>query len=183
MISLVDCNNFYVSCERVFQPEFEGKPVLALSNNDGTVISRSNEVKALGIKMGVPFFEVKDICKRHNVKSFSSNYVLYNSLSTKIMTILKDLSVNQEIYSIDEAFLDLTGIPNLTAYSQEMRTRVKKWTGIPISVGLGQTKVLAKFANHLAKKHTFLNGVCNLDELGLSRVEKAMHITDVLEGA
>lgn len=150
----------YASCERVFQPNLEGKPIVVLSNNDGCVVARSNEAKLIpGIKMGVPYFEVKNICKKYNIKTFSSNYPLYSSFSARVMSILRDFAINQEIYSIDESFLDLTGISNLTSYSQKMRATVKQWTGIPVSVGLGQTKVLAKFANHLAKKHKFLNNV------------------------
>ena len=181
MISLVDCNNFYVSCERLFQPQLEGKPVIILSNNDGCAVARSNEAKALGIKMGVPYFEIKDLCRKHGVQVFSSNYTLYGDLSNRVHSVLKDMAVRQEVYSVDESFLDLSGIPNLTNYAQKIRSRVKQWTGIPVCVGLGHTKVLAKFANHLAKKHKFLNGVCNLDELGQSRVDKAMQITQVGE--
>ena len=181
MISLVDCNNFYVSCERLFQPQLEGKPVIILSNNDGCAVARSNEAKALGIKMGVPYFEIKDLCRKHGVQVFSSNYTLYGDLSNRVHSVLKDMAVRQEVYSVDESFLDLSGIPDLTNYAQKIRSRVKQWTGIPVCVGLGHTKVLAKFANHLAKKHKFLNGVCNLDELGQSRVDKAMQITQVGE--
>jgi DNA polymerase V len=142
----------------------------------------SNESKLVpGIKMGVPYYQIKDICNKYNIHVFSSNYTLYNSFSKRVHAILKDFSVTQETYSIDEVFQDLTGIPNLTAYSQEMRARVKQWVGIPVSVGIGQTKTLAKFGNYLAKRHKFLNGVCNLEEIGDSRVNKAMQITDVSE--
>ena len=181
MISLVDCNSFYVSCERVFQPWLEGKPVIVLSNNDGCVVARANEAKALGIKMGVPYFEIKDLCRKHKVHVYSSNYTLYGDLSARVMSILKEFGVRQEVYSIDESFLDLSGIPDLTNYGQKIRDRVKKWTGIPVCVGIGQTKVLAKLANHLAKKHPFLDGVCNLEELGQARVDHAMQITPVGE--
>jgi DNA polymerase V len=181
MISLVDCNNFYASCERVFQPELEGKPLIILSNNDGCAIARSNEAKALGIKMGAPYFEIKDICKKHGVHVYSSNYTLYGSMSKRVMLVLKDFAVRQEVYSIDECWLDLSGIPDLINYGQQIRSRVKQWTGIPVSVGIGQTKVLAKFANYLAKKHKFLNNVCNLAELGTNRVDRAMQITPVGE--
>ena len=183
MISLVDCNNFYASCERVFQPQLNGKPVIILSNNDGCVIARSNEVKQnpISIKMGVPYFEIKQQCQKYAVHVFSSNYTLYGNMSARVHSILKDMAVRQEVYSIDESFLDLTGIADLTNYAQKIRSRVKQWTGIPVCVGLGQTKVLAKLANHLAKKHKFLNGVCNLEELGQSRVDRAMQITPVSE--
>lgn len=181
MFALVDCNNFYASCERVFRPELKERPLIVLSNQDGAVISRSNEAKSLGIKMGIPYYQIKEVCKKYDVQIFSSNYVLYNSISVRLMSILAKFAVSQEIYSIDETFLDLMGINNLTAYSEKMRATVMQCTSIPISVGVGQTKVLAKFANYLAKKHKFLNNICNLDELGDTRVNKAMQITDVAE--
>ena len=181
MIALIDVNNFYASCERVFCPSLENKPVLVLSNNDGCAIARSAEVKALGIKMGQPFFEIKDLCARHNVHVFSSNYTLYASMSARFQATVKQFGLRQEVYSIDENFLDLKGIPNLTEHGQKIKQTVKKWTGLPVCVGIGQTKVLAKFANHLAKKHKFLDGVCNLNELGEARTTKAMQLTDVSE--
>ncbi|MCC2626293.1 MAG: domain protein DNA-repair protein [Burkholderiales bacterium] len=181
MIALVDCNNFYASCETIFRPELKEKPIIVLSNQDGAVISRSNASKVLGVKMGVPYYQIKEICDKYGVQIFSSNYALYNSMSKRVMSILGNFAVSQEIYSIDESFLDLNGIDNLTAYSEKMRTTVMQWTSIPISVGLGSTKVLAKFANYLAKKHKFLDNVCNLEELGETRVNKAMQITDVAE--
>ena len=183
MIALVDCNNFYVSCERVFQPQLEGKPVIVLSNNDGCVVARSAEAKAkpLSIKMGVPYFEIKDFCRKHGVFVYSSNYTLYGNLSHRVHSILKDMAVRQEVYSVDESFLDLSGIPDLTNYAQKIRSRVKQWTGIPVCVGLGQTKCLCKFGNYLAKRYKFLNGVCNLEELGQIRVDKAMQIIPVGE--
>jgi DNA polymerase V len=165
----------------VFQPHLEHKPIIILSNNDGCAVARSHEAKSLGIKMGVPYFEIKDICQKHDIQVFSSKYTLYSSMSRRVMSILKDFAVRQEIYSIDESFLDLTGVPNLTNYGQKIRDTVKQWTGIPVCIGIGHTKVLAKFANHLAKKHKFLNGVCNLNELGQARVDKAMKITSVSE--
>ena len=181
MIALIDCNNFYCSCERVFQPMLEGKKIVVLSNQDGCAVARSNEVKPF-VKMGQPYFEFKHLCKELEIHVFSSNYVLYGSLSKRVMATLKEFGVRQEIYSIDECFLDLTGVADLTKYGHSIRARVKQWTGIPVSVGIGgQTKTLAKFANHLAKKHQFLNGVCNLEELGQSRVENAMKITPVGE--
>ncbi len=181
MIALVDCNNFYVSCERVFQPLLEGKPVIVLSNNDGCIISRSNEAKKLGIKMGASFFEVESLCKKYNVHVFSSNYALYADMSSRVMTTLKQFGIRQEIYSIDESFIDLTGILNLGLYGKEIKNVVKKYTGIPVGVGVGQTKVLAKFANYLAKKYVFLDEVCNLNELGVDRTNKAMQITPINE--
>jgi DNA polymerase V len=181
MISLVDCNNFYASCERVFQPSLENKPVLILSNNDGCVIARSNEVKALGIKMGQPYFEIKNMCQTLGINVFSSNYTLYSDMSSRVMAVLKDFAVRQEIYSIDEAFLDVTGIRDLVEHGQKIRAIVKQYVGLPVCVGTGRTKVLAKFANHLAKKHPFLNGVCDLNTLGNERTNKAMKLTNVKE--
>lgn len=179
MICLVDANCFYVSCERVFQPQLEGKPVIVLSNNDGCAVARSNEAKALGIKMGVPYFEIRQQCEKHGVYAFSSNYTLYGDMSRRFHQTLSQFAVKQEVYSIDESFLDLSGIPDLTSHGQKIRKTVKQWLGIPSCVGIGQTKVLAKFANHLAKKHQFLNGVCNLSELSPERLDKAMKITSV----
>lgn len=182
MIALVDCNNFYASCERVFQPDLEGKPVIVLSNNDGCVIARSNEAKSIPeIKMGVPYFEIKDLCKKYNISVHSSNYELYASMSKRVMTILKDLSVKQEVYSIDESFLSLEGIHDLTSHAKHIHATIKNWTGLPVSVGIGQTKVLAKFANYLSKKHKFLNNMCYLNEFGVRRIDKAMQITPVNE--
>ncbi len=181
MIALVDCNNFYASCERVFQPSLENKPIIVLSNNDGCAVARSNEAKALGIKMGAPYFEIKHICDKHRVNVFSSNYTLYGNMSKRVMNTLQQFAPRQEIYSIDECFLDLAGMQDLTEHGQKIRKTVKQWTGIPVGVGIAKTKVLAKFANHLAKKYPFLNGVCNLEELGESRTNKAMQIVGVEE--
>lgn len=181
MIALVDCNNFYASCERVFQPSLEGKPIIILSNNDGCAVARSNEAKALGIRMAQPYFEIKDLCEKHNVHVFSSNYTLYADMSQRVMQILKKYAVKQEIYSIDECFLDLSGLSNLTGHGQEIRTTIKQWLGIPVCVGIGKTKVLAKLANYLAKKYSFLNGVCNMADLGEERVNKALQITPINE--
>ena len=181
MLALVDCNNFYASCERVFQPALEGKPIIVLSNNDGCAVARSNEAKALGIKMGAPYFEIKQICDKYKVNVFSSNYTLYGNMSKRVMNTLQQFAPRQEIYSIDECFLDLAGMQDLTEHGQKIRKTVKQWTGIPVGVGIAKTKVLAKFANHLAKKYPFLNGVCNLEELGESRTNKAMQIVGVEE--
>lgn len=181
MICLADCNNFYASCERVFQPRLEGKPIIILSNNDGCAVARSNEAKALGIKMGTPYFEIKQLCEKYDIQVFSSNYTLYSDMSNRVMEVMKPFGIRQEIYSIDESFLDLSGIPKLTEHCQHMRKIVKQYTGIPICVGIAPTKVLAKLANHLAKKHSFLNSVCNLDELGEERTNKALQITGVGE--
>ena len=154
MYALVDCNNFYASCERVFQPEYNGKPVVILSNNDGCVISRSNEAKAVGIPMGAPLFKIKDLIKEKNVKVFSSNYALYGNLSNRVMGILGQFTPNLEIYSIDEAFLNFDGmkIPDYHSYGIEMKSRIQKWVGIPVCVGFAETKALSKVANKIAKK-------------------------------
>lgn len=154
MFALIDCNNFYASCERVFQPQWEGKPVVILSNNDGCVIARSNEAKALGIPMGAPAFQYKQQFKQQGIKVFSSNYPLYGDMSNRVMTILEKYSPNLEVYSIDEAFLQFKGF-NLFDLEQEghrMRKQVRQWTGIPVSVGMAHTKALAKIANKIAKK-------------------------------
>lgn len=159
--ALIDCNNFYVSCERVFDPALEGRPVVVLSNNDGCCVARSNEVKALGVKMGTPWFQLQDLAKRHGIIARSSNYTLYADMSNRVMGILAGFSPHQEIYSIDECFLDLTGFTHidLTGYGQAMRTRISRWVGLPVCVGIGPSKTLAKLANHVAKKRTQYNGV------------------------
>ncbi|WP_413999884.1 Y-family DNA polymerase [Flavobacterium sp. W1B] len=154
MYALVDCNNFYASCERVFQPEFNAKAVAILSNNDGCVISRSEEAKAVGIPMGAPAFQIKDLVREKNVKLFSSNYALYGDLSHRVMSILGQFTPNIEIYSIDEAFLNFDGmaIPDFHHYGIQMKKRVHKWVGIPVSIGFAETKALSKVANKIAKK-------------------------------
>ncbi|HRB97113.1 MAG TPA: Y-family DNA polymerase [Nitrosomonas sp.] len=166
-IALIDVNNFYVSCERVFNPRLEDKPVVVLSNNDGCAVARSNEVKALGVKMGQPWFQLKDLAKKHGIIAYSSNYTLYADMSNRVMSILAVFSPNQEIYSIDECFLDLTGFrkQNQILYGQHIRQRIKQWTGLPVCVGIGSTKTLAKLANHIAKKNPEFNGVCNLNAM------------------
>jgi len=153
-IALVDCNSFYVSCERLFNPSINKKPVVVLSSNDGCVISRSTEAKNLGIKMGEPYFKVKKIVKENDVKIFSTNFALYGDISRRVMKTLKQFSPQMEIYSIDEAFLDLSSIKNekLLEHSYKIRKTVLKWTGIPTSIGIGTTKTLSKAANYIAKK-------------------------------
>ncbi len=155
MFALVDCNAFFVSCEKVFQPRLEGKPIIVLSSNDGCAISRSNEAKNLGIPMGAPLFKIKEIVKRNQVHVFSSNFPLYGNMSSRVMETLKTFSPSLEVYSIDEAFLDLRSVPKsyLFSYGCDIKKIVKKWTGIPVSIGIGPTKTLAKVANNLAKKH------------------------------
>lgn len=154
MFALIDCNSFYCSCERVFNPKLEGKPVIVLSNNDGCAVARTDEAKAIGIKMGDPFFKIKDLCKKNKVHVFSSNYTLYGDMSRRVMRILGDFSPDMEIYSIDEAFLSFKGINrDLIQYSHDIKNLVKQCTGVPVSVGIGPTKVLAKLANNYAKKN------------------------------
>ncbi|RAK21597.1 DNA polymerase V [Flavobacterium aquaticum] len=155
MYALIDCNNFYASCERVFQPHLNGKPIVVLSNNDGCVVARSNESKALGVKMGVPLFEIKDLVQQHNINVFSSNYELYGDLSNRVMTILQTYSPDSEVYSIDECFLKFDGFKyfNYQTMGLDMIKKVGKWLGIPISVGYAPTKALAKIANKIAKKY------------------------------
>ena len=166
MFALVDCNNFYASCDRVFRPDLIGKPVVVLSNNDGCVIARSNEAKALGIPMGAPAFEYQALFDENNVHVFSANFALYGDMSQRVMEVLGEYSPDMEIYSIDEAFLKLTGFEryDLQDYGNQMRRKVTKWTGIPISVGIAPTKALAKVANRIAKKFPEqTNGVYIID--------------------
>lgn len=173
MFGLVDCNNFYVSCERVFQPRLTGQPVVVLSNNDGCIISRSAEAKALGLKMGEPYFQVREQLRQHGVHVFSSNYALYGDMSRRVMHYLGQTVPGVEIYSIDEAFLDLSGLQqHLTPYlgkldelASVIRAQVKRRTGIPTCVGVAPTKTLAKLANRLAKKDAALDGVLYLDSV------------------
>lgn len=153
MYALIDCNNFYASCERVFNPALNGRPIVVLSNNDGCVIARSNEAKKLGIPMGAPAFESESLFRRHEVKVFSANFPLYGDMSRRVMSLLAHFSPEQEIYSIDECFLNLRGMEvDLQQYGLQMKARVEKGTGIPISIGIAPTKALAKLANRIAKK-------------------------------
>jgi len=178
--ALVDCNNFYASVERVFNPKLEGKPVVGLSNNDGVIIARSNEAKALGIKMATPIFKVQDIIDKHRVKVFSSNYVLYGDMSHRVISILRQSAPEVEIYSIDEAFMKLDGIQeDMSAFGRKIRDKVKKWTGIPISVGIADTKTLCKVANELAKKSPQYNGVLDISGLKDSRIDKYLEQLDI----
>ena len=155
MFALIDCNNFYVSCERVFNPKLNKKPVVVLSNNDGCIISRSDEVKQLGIPMGAPVFKYRSILNQHDVKILSSNYPLYADMSCRVMSILKKFVLDVELYSIDEAFLSFHGFENYDIYSYalDIRKTIFKWTGVPTSVGIAPTKALSKIANKIARKH------------------------------
>lgn len=167
VMALVDCNNFYVSCERVFNPKLVNRPVVVLSNNDGCAVARSNEAKSLGIKMGTPWFKLKELAHREGVAACSSNYALYADMSNRVMSILAHYSPRQEVYSIDECFLDLTGAPpaDLQQRGREIRQRVGQWTGLPVCVGLAPTKTLAKLANHIAKRYPLFDGVCDLQAM------------------
>lgn len=175
-VALVDCNNFYVSCERIFNPHLWGKPVVVLSNNDGCVISRSNEAKELDIEMGVPVFKIRDLIRQHKVEVWSSNYTLYASLSQRVMDTLKELAPQVEVYSIDEAFLWLPKLSpaELDARAVDIREKVGRWTGIPVSVGLAPTKTLAKLANRQAKKDPRYRdkGVFNLESFSQSELDE-----------
>lgn len=181
LIILVDCNSFFVSCECVFRPDLWDKPVGVLSNNDGCIIARNKALKSLGVKMGVPLFQVADLVKQHDVHLFSSNFALYADMSSRVMSLLETFSPSTEIYSIDEAFLDLTGmcLKDTVAYGQEIRTTVRRNTGIPVCVGFGPTKTLAKLANFAAKRWPRTGGVLDLSDP--VRREKLMHIVPVGE--
>ncbi len=171
MIVLADCNNFYASCERVFNPKLKNKPVIVLSNNDGCVIARSNESKALGIKMGEPVFKIKDIILKQHVYVFSTNFALYGDMSSRVMSILRSESPSIEIYSIDEAFMDFSSISNYSEVAYKIKEKVSNSTGIPVSFGLAKTKTLAKVANHIAKKYTTDN-IFIMDENNLDILKK-----------
>ncbi|MBP7578476.1 MAG: Y-family DNA polymerase, partial [Candidatus Obscuribacter sp.] len=174
LFALIDCNNFYVSCERIFNPSLEGKPVVVLSNNDGCVVSRSNEAKALGVKMGIPLFKIADLVKSQGVVTLSSNYALYGDISERIMSLLGKFSPHQEIYSIDECFLDFTGMPNPFELGCTIRQTIKKCIGVPVCVGIGPTKTLAKLGNFLAKQKGLADGVFNFDGLSAEDVDKLL---------
>ena len=162
MFALADCNNFFVSCERVFRPELQGKPVIVLSNNDGCAVARSNEAKALGIKMGAPFFKIRHIVEKHNVAVFSGNMALYGDMSQRVRWVLEDYAPSIEVYSIDEAFLDLRGVQGVDfdAYAKAISAQCWKLTSIPVSVGIAPTKTLAKIASKLCKQYPKLRGGC-----------------------
>jgi DNA polymerase V len=182
-IALIDVNNFYVSCERVFNPKLINKSVIVLSNNDGCAVARSNEVKALGVAMGAPWFKLKELARQHGIIGLSSNYALYADMSNRVMSILREYSPDQEVYSIDESFLDLTGFQsrNLTHYGQHMRKRILKWTGLPVCVGIGSTKTLAKLANHCAKKRPVFNSVCNFNTMDTLELDSLLSEIEVGE--
>lgn len=174
--ALCDANSFYASCEKVFRPDLRDTPVVVLSNNDGCVIAQSKEAKAmLDLYMCRPWFEVEEVTKKLGVVAFSSNYELYANMSNRFMATLKQFSHRQEVYSIDESFLDLTGMKrDLVAYGKEIKDTVMQWTGLPICVGMGSTKTLAKLANHCAKKQPHMNGVCDFTSMSEVEVDSMM---------
>lgn len=181
--ALVDGNNFYVSCERLFDPALEGRPVVVLSNNDGCVVARSQEVKALGVAMGAPWHTLTALARRHGIVALSSNYALYADLSRRMMAVLGSFAPRQEIYSIDESFLDLTGLPpgSLSAHGRQMRAQVRRLLGLPVCVGIGSTKTLAKLANRIAKKDAVLEGVWDGDAASVGELEGRMALLGVEE--
>ena len=181
IFALVDCNNFYASCERVFNPKLEGKPIVVLSNNDGCVVARSNEAKALGIPMGAPYFKYKQLINRNQVHVFSSNYTFYGDMSARVMTSLKSLVNDIEIYSIDEAFLDISSFYycDLEDTALEIRRLIKQWTGIPVSIGIGPTKTLAKVANRQAKKDETTNVFDIRDKNKREEILKNLPLEDI----
>lgn len=173
VFALVDVNNMYVSCERAFNPRLRDRPVVVLSNNDGCCVARSNEVKALGIKMGQPWFQMRDLARQHGIIGLSSNYTLYADMSNRLVSILREYSPNVEVYSIDESFLNLAGMVGLweshTAMGRDMRARILQWTALPVCVGVGYSKTLAKLANHIAKKFALFDGVADITAMSPER--------------
>ena len=185
LFALVDVNNFYVSCERVFQPKLEAVPMVVLSNNDGCAVARSAEVKALGVKMGTPWFQMKELAKAHGIEAYSSNYTLYGDMSDRVVQVLRSFTPNLEVYSIDESFLRIEAV--LKQYSSAMelgciiKQQVKDSTGLPVCVGIAASKTLAKLANHLAKKHSQFAGVCDLEAMSKAERYQWMSETAVAE--
>ena len=185
LFALVDINNFYVSCERAFAPRLEKQAMVVLSNNDGCAVARSAEVKSLGIKTGAPWHQFKDLAKKHHIEAYSSNYTLYGDMSNRVVSILQEFSPNIEVYSIDESFLRIESVAHLhggpQAMAQTMKTRLKEWVGLPSCVGIGSSKTLAKFANHLAKKIPSFNGVCDLSQMSTEECLQWMSEMEVQE--
>ena len=185
LFALVDVNNFYVSCERVFQPKLEGMPMVVLSNNDGCAVARSAEVKALGIKTGTPWFQMEEIAKKHGIQAYSSNYTLYGDMSNRVVQVLRAFTPNLEVYSIDESFLRIETL--LKSYSspsdlgQTIKEKIKATTGLPVCVGMGESKTLAKLANYLAKKHPQFSGVCDISTMPKEELYQWMAETPVGE--
>lgn len=185
LFGLVDVNNFYVSCERAFNPRLANVPVVVLSNNDGCAVARSNEVKALGVKMGAPWFQMKELARQHGIVALSSNYTLYGDMSNRVVSILREFSPDIEVYSIDESFLRVETVDHLyggaTAMGQAMRRRIGQWTSLPVCAGFGESKTLAKLANHLAKKNLVFDGVCDFTALTDAQRQQWMEKIEVEE--
>ena len=185
VFALVDVNNFYVSCERVFNPKLEGLPMVVLSNNDGCAVARSAEAKALGVKMGEPWHKLKDLARQHGILAYSSNYTLYGDMSQRAVEVLSTFTPNLEVYSVDESFLQIESVlklyPSATEIGQQMQERMRQWLGLPVCVGIGPTKTLAKLANHMAKKMRQFNGVCDLHAIARPERLKLMAEIDVGE--
>ncbi len=184
VFALVDCNNFYASCEKLFDPKLAGVPVVVLSNNDGCVVARSAEVKALGLPMGVPWFKIREQARQHGIVAFSSNYALYADMSNRVVEVLAQFSPDIEVYSIDESFLDLAGFEatGLADYGRQIRDRVQQWLGLTVCVGIAPTKTLAKLANHCAKKNLAGNhGVCDFTTLPAADQDVVFAAIDVSE--
>jgi len=184
LFALVDVNNFYVSCERVFQPKLEEVPMVVLSNNDGCAVARSAEVKALGVKMGTPWFQMAELAKKHGIQAYSSNYTLYGDMSSRVVQVLKAFTPNLEVYSIDESFLQIETVlkqyQDTIELGQKIKQQVKDTTGLPVCVGIGASKTLAKFANHLAKKHKQFSGVCDVE--AMPKVELYQWMSEIPAG-
>lgn len=185
LFALVDVNNFYVSCERVFQPKLEEVPMVVLSNNDGCAVARSAEVKALGVKMGAPWFQMQELAKKHGIKAYSSNYTLYGDMSSRVVQVLRAFTPNLEVYSIDESFLQIETVlkqyQDTVELGQRIKQQVKDTTGLPVCVGIGASKTLAKLANHLAKKHQQFAGVCDVNAMTKPERYQWMSETEVGE--
>ena len=181
LFALIDCNNFYVSCERLFNPKLEGKPVVVLSNNDGCVVSRSSEAKALGVKMAVPLYQISALVKSAGIVTLSSNYALYGDISARIMSILSGFSPHQEIYSIDECFLDFSNTPDRLNLARQIKETVKQYAGVPVCVGIGPTKTLAKLANFTAKSELDYGGVFDFSSLNEQERDKIFALLKVGE--
>jgi len=192
LFALIDCNNFFASCERVFNPRLVGKPVVVLSNNDGCIVARSNEAKALGIPMAAPYFQWRAVIEQHNVHVFSSNFALYGDMSRRVMDVLAGFLPEEcfEVYSVDEAFMNLDCLlrgddyaanrEKLLSFAEEVRRTVRQWTGIPVSIGIAPTKTLAKAANRMAKKNAGANSIfACLDEATADAMLAAMPVGDV----
>ena len=185
LFALVDVNNFYVSCERVFQPKLEEVPMVVLSNNDGCAVARSAEVKALGVKMGAPWFQMEALARKHGIQAYSSNYTLYGDMSNRVVQVLRGFTPNLEVYSIDESFLQIETVlkqyQDTIELGQGIRQKVKDTTGLPVCVGIGASKTLAKLANHLAKKHKQFSGVCDVNAMSKEELYQWMSETEVGE--